>query len=296
MDFAFNASALAAGAEIEFGDAVVTVPSLGSLMLAPNGGQGRAALSGYYSRELKIAQAEATVSGRRFVEKGVPRFATWTSVVMRDVHIFDKVSIGEMGTTLASVRGLDPDDDDHEFDLHIWYRQVTIGKRRIHIGIDEGLKRMKRYKELQDFLQRQRGAGGMLAKRHEPDQKTAQTAGEELSRAVSERRLVRIALVERIDGWETEALATIPVRGLGVFRFGELMLKPGQRRINLIRATFGDAGGKDEESPGESRHALMARNETDEAPELPESGEPPAPTGGSMILGSGEGNGTPIKP
>ena len=64
MNFAFNGSALAAGAEIEFGDAVITIPSLGSLMLSPEGGQGRAAVSNYFSQELKIGEAESKVAGR----------------------------------------------------------------------------------------------------------------------------------------------------------------------------------------------------------------------------------------
>ena len=302
MNFAFNGSALAAGAEIEFGDAVITIPSLGSLMLSPEGGQGRAAVSNYFSQELKIGEAESKVAGRKFIgEKGEPRFATWSSVVMKDVHVFDKVHVGEMGTALLSTRGLE-DEDDHEFDLYIWFQGVQVGKRKIHIQIDEGLRGMKRYRELQAHL-RQEGAVDELAKRHSSDPSAAKKAAHELAKCVDARKPVCVSLVQRIDGWETKALATIPVRGLGTFRFGELMLKPGQRRINLIRATFGDAENGNE-APRMVMHAL-SRNapndadttgDADSFDESTTSGEPPAPKGGSMILGSGEGNGTPIGP
>lgn len=277
MDFAFNASALAAGAVIERGQVIATTQSLGSVVLAPTGGEGRTAVSDYYSEELKLGHAETRVTGRQFVGKDprsgkdATRFVTWTSVLMKDVSVFDRVQVGEMGATITSTRGFE-EGDDHEFDILIWFHDVRIDRRKIDIGIDERLMRMRRYDDLQNFLGSERSAAASVAKRHDAE-------GDALTRAVRERKPVRVSLVESIKGWESEALATVHVRGLGTFRFGELMLKPGQRRVNLVRVDFGEPRNAHESA------ALMAEGST-----------PDGPTGGSMTLGSGEGNGTPIEP
>ena len=290
MDFAFNASALVAGGSVERNQVITTTPSLGSVMLAPTGGEGRTVVSSYFSEELEIAQAETRVAGRRWLEKDEPRFTTWTSVLMRGVSIFGRVHVGEMGTTMTSTRGFD-DGDDHEFDVRIWFRNVRVDGRKIDVVIDDPLMRMKRYDEIHSFLGSQRTAAESVAKRHDAN-------GDALSRALKERKPVRVSLVETIKGWEHEALATIRVRGLGTLRFGELMLKPGQRRVNLILAEFGTPRSGEEAirarvqrpDPGNESDAVHALNASDEAPSLD------GPTGGSMILGSGEGNGTPVEP
>lgn len=278
MDFAFNASALAAGGVIERGNVITTLSGLGSVVLPSTGGEGRTAVTNYYSEELELAQAETRVSARQFIEKNPKtgkeeaRFATWTSVLMKDVRIFNRVQVEEMGMTISSTRGFE-DDDDHEFQIRIWFREVRIGRRKLEVGIDEGLMRMGRYDEFQSFLG-SKGKAASLAKRHD-------ASPENLANALKQRKPVRVSLVESIKGWETPALATIDVRGLGTFRFGELMLKPGHRRVNLIRASFG---------PPKNVHKVKAASFAAEEPFVD------SPTGGSMVLGTGEGNGTPIEP
>lgn len=278
MDFAFNASALGAGGVIERGNVITTLPGLGSVVLPSTGGEGRTAVSNYYSEELELAQAETRVSARQFAErnprtgKDEARFVTWTSVLMKGVSIFSRVHVGEMGMTITSTRGFE-DDDDHEFQIRIWFRDIRIDKRNLEIGIDEGLMRMRRYDELQSFLGSKSRAAS-VAKRHD-------APPEKLAKALKQRKHVRVSLVESIKGWETPALATIDVRGLGTFRFGELMLKPGHRRVNLIRASLG---------PPKNEHEANAASLMAEEPFVE------SPTGGSMILGTGEGNGTPIEP
>lgn len=277
MDFAFNASALAAGAVVERGNVISTLSGLGSVVLPSTGGEGRTVVSNYFSEELELVQAETRVSARRFAErnpktgKDEARFVTWTSVVMKGVSIFSRVHVGEMGATITSTRGFE-DDDDHDFQIRIWFRDIRIDQRKLEIRIDDGLMRMRRYDELQSFLGSKRAAS--LAKRYD-------APPEKLAKALKQRRAVRVSLVESIKGWERPALATIDVRGLGTFRFGELMLKPGHRRVNLIRASFGPPKNENKASLA----SLVAEQSSVESP-----------TGGSMILGTGEGNGTPIEP
>ena len=281
MDFAFNANALAAGGVIERGNAISTLQGLGSIVLPPTGGEGRTEVSNYYSDALELAHAETRVSARRFVERNArtgedeTRFVTWTSVLMKGVSIFGRVHVGEMGTTITSTRGLE-DDDDHEFRIRIWFRDVRIGESKLEIRVDSGLERMKRYGELQARLKSEPAAATHLSARLD-------ARPEDLDRAVKERKHVRVSLVERIEGWEAPSVGTIFVRGIGTLTFGELMLKPGQRRVNLIRATLGARKQRLEQDGGETLRRA-------------EGSFFDGPTGGSMILGSGEGNGTPIEP
>jgi hypothetical protein len=59
----------------------------------------------------------------------------------------------------------------------------------------------------------------------------------------------------------------VDVPGLGKLQFGELLLKQGRRRVNLLRLDFGDP--------------TLESHET---------------SGGSLVMASGEGNGTPVWP
>jgi hypothetical protein len=280
MEFAFNASALAAGADIERANVITTLPSLGSVMLVPSGGQGRAAVSGYYSAELQLGYAETFVSGRKL--PGQDRFATFTSVLMKDVLIFNRVFVGEMGTTISSERGFE-EEDDHEFEITIFFDNVRVDGKPVRILKDEDLLKTKRYEDLGGYCHPERFAGSAAA----------------VQDAVRGRQPVRVSLVRDIEGWDTIDLATIFVPGLGRFRFGELMLKPGQRRVNLIHAFFGRRRDRDgREEPEAVQHAV--RN-TEGPPDLDGSDSDEAAQStfepkGEMITGSGEGNGTPIKP
>jgi hypothetical protein len=279
MEFAFNASALAAGAEIERANVVTTLPSLGSVMLVPSGGQGRAAVSGYYSAELQLGYAETLVSGRKL--PGQDRFATFTSVLMKDVLIFNRVYVGEMGTTISSERGFE-DEDDHEFEITLFFDNVRVDGKPVRIRKDEALLKTKRYADLGGYCGSEGFAGAAA-----------------VQAAVREKQLVRMSLVRDIEGWDTIDLATIYVPGLGRFRFGELMLKPGQRRVNLIHAFFGRQRGRHgREERGAVKHAVRS---TEGPPDLDgsdpeESAQSTSEPSGEMITGSGEGNGTPIKP
>lgn len=292
MDFAFHANALAAGAVIERGQVIATTPSIGSVVLATAGGEGRTAVSNYFSEELELANAETRVAGRRFVVrdprtgKEETRFTTWTSVLMQGVNVFGRVQVGEMGLSLSSTRGFE-DSDDHDFDIFIWFRDVRVDGKKLEIVMDDALMKMKRYDDLKAFVKEKKTAAS-VAKRHD-------AGGEELTTAVGNRKPVRVSLVQAIRGWESDSLATIRVPRLGIFRFGELMLKPGQRRINLIRATFGDRKETLEAVQLEApRRRSAAASRMEEAPEDPSSTN--GPTGGSMNLGTGEGNGIPIGP
>ena len=269
MYFEYNASALGAGGVIERGPVTYTIPSLASIALAPTGGEGRSVITDYYSQELAFSHAETRVSGRPGVNaKGEPSFTTWTYVQLRDVNIFDRVKIAEMGSTVTSTRGFE-EDDDHPFELTIWYRDVTIDGRPCQPKIDLRLMGAARYADIANTLNGARSAAtGNMAK------------------LLKNRKPVHCSMVEHVEGLTPRPQKVVPVPGLGVVRFAELVLKPGRRRLNLLRFDFGLRAQQEGAMP----NALMMA----EGPFA--EGLDSGVTGGSMTLGSGEGNGTPIGP
>lgn len=283
MEFTYNASALGAGGVIERADGkvVTTIPSLASVALAPTGGEGRSVVSNYYSEELEFAHAETRVFGRESIIDGKRAFTTFTYVLLRKVRIFDSLRIAEVKSTVTSTRGLE-DDDDHQFDLELEYHGVRIKERDVFPNIDVRLRDdVKRYGHLNGLLKEKslrEGGVDAFASRFNatPDQ---------LVGLVNEKKPVQGTFVESLEMERRPAPPTIFVPGLGTVRFGELMMKPGRRRLNLLRINFGLP-----KVEGAMPNALMAMDDA------LESGPTFGPSGGSMTLGSGEGNGTPVGP
>ncbi|HEX6098301.1 MAG TPA: hypothetical protein VF432_18400 [Thermoanaerobaculia bacterium] len=284
MFFAYNASALGAGGIIERGPVTYTIPSLASVALAPTGGEGRSVVANYVSQELSFSHAETRVYGRQTGRGVDAQFTTSTYVFMKDVNIFGRITVAEMGSTVTSTRGFEGGDD-HPFHIDIFYRDVRIDGKRVHPRLDAHLASLSRYDDLAKALVPSRKGGpdtrGALANRFD-------ATPDELARLVAERKPVQGSLVGAIEGLDPAPRSpVIPVPGLGTVRFAELMLKPGRRRLNLIRVNFGLP-----QREGAMPIAFSLRNQDGPPGESLDD----APTGGSMTLGSGEGNGTPIEP
>lgn len=284
MDFAFNASALGVGGVIERGPVITTIPSLASVALAPTGGEGQSVVTNYYSEELEFSRAETRVFGRRHIGPEGPLYTTFTYVLLQDVRIFDKLKIAEMRSTVTTTRGRD-DGDDHEFEVVVSYKGVRIGRKDVDPKVDDRIRKVRKYKELETVV-----AAGKAARPEDHERALRFNATpEQFVQMVKDKQPVQGSMVQSIEGLEARpSKPTIPVPGLGVVRFGELMLKPGRRRLNLVRIKFGS--GREtiiEEGPMPNALVLNAR---------PLEEFLSGPSGGSMTLGSGEGNGTPIGP
>jgi len=301
-DFTFNASALGAGGIIERGRVTYTIPSLASLALAPTGGEGRTVLSNYYSEELSFSHAETQVFGRE-TEKEL--FTTSTFVLLKDVNVLNKLRVGMMRAVITSTRGMNGGDD-HEFEVDASYDGVRIGNAKAVPRIDVKLRKVRTYEQLGQFLGGRPAAAGLepprdrdaLAKRFNAK------SPEQLAELIGERKPVQGSLVEQVEELDPRPVVpTIYVPGLGYVRFAELMYKPGRRRLNLIRIMFGPRKPKTEgpqvfimEDTVVRARALADAGGDADADANTENPTATGPTGGSMTLGSGEGNGTPIEP
>jgi hypothetical protein len=281
MEFTYNASALAAGGVFRNRGISTIVPSLASVALAPTGGEGKSVVSNYFSEELSFAHAETRVSGRR---TGPGIFTTFTYVFIKDLRVFDKLAIGELRGTVTSIHSERDTDDDHDFQLEASYRDVRAAGHDVVPAIDLCVGSLKRYRHLRDVLSAgANGRTGLASGLVAPTDAQAlaerfnASSPEELDRLVVERRALHGSLVERVDGQVSRRHHKVYVEGLGTVRFGELMLKPGRRRVNLLRVSF----GTDETQRGSNDDETLERIAADE---------------GTMTIASVEGNGMPVYP
>lgn len=275
-EFTYNASALGAGGVFRNGAITTVIPSIASVALAPTGGEGKSIVSNYFSEELSFSYAETRVTGS--VNDG--KHTTQTYVYITDLRVFDKLEIEELKGVVTSIHG-DREDEDHEFTLQATYKNVrALGQLVVPID-DVCVKSLKRYKDLQDVIQMVQGAEGVTVS----DDVALPTSGDELAErfganlkdletSLKASRPLQGTLVEKVVGELPAAAASrkhhkVFINGLGTVRFGELMLKPGRRRVNLLRIAFA--------------------NEIDGSESL-------AADRGALTIASVEGNGTPIYP
>jgi len=293
VEFTYNASAVAGGGVIEKQDgSFLIVPSLAPVALSPAGGEGVTIQQNYSSPEISFSFAETRVFGRE-IAKNV--FFTETNVYITNLRVLDVLTIAALQANVKSTRTIlvDDHDDDHEFELDASYVGVVVHDPKSHSShpvapkIDVSMKGLKRYRDLTKLVDKTtRAAKPKLLDRFD-------TASEDkLREALGKGRPVLGSLVDSVDD-EVPAVRggvrlarknhKLHIPGVGVVRFGELMLKPGRRRVNLLRFKFGpddvlSLRGGSEDDPIDN----------DEAPEIY--------TGGSLTIASVEGNGSPLYP
>jgi hypothetical protein len=276
VEFTYNASALGAGGVVRRNGVETIIPSIASVALAPTGGAGRSVVNNYCSEELSFTVADTRVSGS---ESG-GTYTTQTYVYIKDLRVFDSLEIGEMLGVVTSMHS-DVQDDDHEFRLEASYRDVRVAGQEVIPALDVCVGSLKRYRHLGDVLDPNPGLEAVRAGVKRPDTPQAlldlvdrfgaKTAGD-LRTLVNEGRALHGSLVAKVDGAVQARHHEVPVPRLGKVRFGELMFKPGRRRVNLLRIALGNDG--------------FGLNNT----------EILAPGGGSLTIASVEGNGTPVHP
>ncbi|HYC88542.1 MAG TPA: hypothetical protein VEO54_04955 [Thermoanaerobaculia bacterium] len=279
-EFTYNASALGAGGIIRHRNVETYIPSIGSVALSPTGGAGRTVVENYYSEPLSFDFAETRVSGGKVDGK----HTTQTYVYMKNLQVFNKVTIGELRGIVTSTQSSIPHDDDNSIVMEIYYHDVWVAGQEVSPDVDVCVKSLKRYNDLAAVLSAVEGNEGPLPtgvvlpdnpEADLPPQFTMSTLAQ-LKEHVTVRRALRGSLVRKVyeDVVPGQRPFDVPVVGLGTVRFGELMFKPGRRRVNLLRVALG-ADTFEEDTNNES---IVG------------------PNGGSLTIASVEGNGTPVYP
>jgi hypothetical protein len=272
-DFMYNASALGLGGVIDNADGTRTIiSSLASVALAPTGGEGCAVVENYsHCSGISFSRAESRVVGYETADE---QHTTYTDIFVTGLSVFERFKVALMQVTMTSTHNAT--DTDSTFDLRAMYRGIEVDGEEIIPAIDFELCSASTY---DDFANR------MLNRYSTAEQFAVKET--ELTEALVQRRAPFVGSI--VTGLHARDKSLVPngkgnklfVPGIGTVRFGEFLVKPGRRRINLLRFTFGNL--QMHEQPMNGRAMLLNDSTT--------SGG-----GGSLTVGSGDGNGVPVWP
>jgi hypothetical protein len=259
------------------------VPSLAATALAPTGGIGSSVVENYCKDGVEFTRAESRVCGSRLGSRDV--FSTQADVYITNLTLFGRLKIALMQASLTSTR--DANQADSLFDFHATFRGVTVDGDEVVPALDVDLGSCGTY---DDFARVVRGRSDDYAQRFDYEK-------QDLLDALNARTPVRGSYLERAE--VPRHLVKPPkgyavhIPGYGKLHLAEFLFKHGRRRINLVRLQFGETLDFDVvEKSGEAGERLMMP--------MVLSGDPTttsgSPSGGSMTVGSVEGNGSPIMP
>jgi len=258
-EYAFNATALGLGGVLERGNVTTIIPSLGSVVLPSTGGEGSAEIRNYNCDEISFSTLQTRVGGYRVTET---MYSAFSDILITNLTVLDRVRIALMQLTLTSSRNVN--DDEARFEIRASYRGVTIDDEEVIPQLDVDMCAFETYAQ---FLQRAAEQPQFLLDKSDHDENQQPP----LVPPTQPPLVVRSSIIGDICKAPNSTLChhrnKVDVPGLGKLRFGEMLLKQGRRRVNLLRLDFGD-------------------------PML----ETPAVNGGTLVMASGEGNGMPVWP
>lgn len=260
VEYTFNASALGIGGTyVRLGREVV-VPSIASVALAPSGGEGLTQVYGYNNEQgVEVASAFSFVKGSQSPEA----FTTESEIDMVGLSLFGRVFIRHMYARVKSTRGIDEKGvDEAAFEVTATYEGVRVDNCEVEPYVDADTCRAT-YATHHSVITRQVPFD-------------ASTPGPSLERGDPLRRSVVSDL--SVNGTAV-TVGTGPyildVPGLGLMHFGELLVKRGRRRVNLVRFELGADRRSKAATP--RRDAFGAGS-------------------GVLSIGSTDGNGEPVWP
>lgn len=290
----YNASALGLGGVLKHPNGATTiVPSLASVVLAPTGGEGFSEISNYDRDGVSFSNARSYVLG---YDSGHRTFTTRSDVYITNLNLFGRVKVAILQTSVSSTREVLPngtmvtesDPDKARFSMQSMIRGLTIDGVEVVPEFDLDLCESSTYEQ---FKKKIAGYGvGTYAKQFGVQET-------ELQQALDiEAQPLRASFVRDIRHAETDKFGPrkgfkLPVKKFGHVHFGELVVKPGRRRVNLLRLEF-DSETAATEDVSTTMKTISAAAELADA-----SGDTPlSPNRGSMTILSLDNNGAPSWP
>jgi hypothetical protein len=281
--FTFNASAVGFGG-------VVTTPrrkalsSVASAVLPPTGGQDSALEEDYRSDGVYFNRAYTSVYGTTSPDKR--KFTTKTEISITGLRLFDVLEVDSMSASLTSVRteipAMDPDEEpfiDESFTVNASIEGVRVNGCEIPTPADcDFFADKQSYASFTDYVHHRDTQFEELRNRFAWDRVPRRDA--EVVRCSFLRPATDIAPPDPSFGITRDA-NVIRVPGFGDIFLGEMLVKRGMRRLNLVRLELN-------KTPA-ARPAALAFNA--EAVTSDDGGD-----SGSFASGSGEANGTPTYP
>lgn len=283
MTYDYTASALGLGGVLKHPNGTTTViPSLASVHLAPTGGGGSSEISNYAKDGVSFSKACSTVLG---FDSGYRTFTSRSDVYITHLNLFGRVKVDFLQTSITSTREVIDDGgmseasnpDNARFSMQSMIRGLVIDGIEVIPEFDLDLSACTTYEQ---FTQRIGGASvGMYA------QQFGVEATELRNVLTAKVQPIRASCIKALQHVPTDKFGPrkgfkLPVKHFGNVHFGELVVKPGRRRVNLLRIEF-DSG------------LTFMENEFMAAAELE---QPTNPAAGSMTVLSQDSNGSPSWP
>jgi hypothetical protein len=206
--------------------------------------------------------------------------------------VLDKVKVALLQATITSTRHIDADES--QFELHAMYRGLQVGDHEIEPELNIDICARYTYEEL---------TSAMTDAIPEPEIARAKLPGAtsdtaKLLRVINRRDDIRTTIVKNLQHRQGKGEEIVLrgnqlfVRNFGSVHFGELLVKPGRRRVNLMRFEL-DPKQQLPKPPGTREVAFEELKSLDiQSLDALSSGS----TSGSLTVGSGDGNGSPIWP
>lgn len=264
VEYTFNASALGVGGQYTQGGQEIVVPSLASVVLAPTGGSGTAEVIDYSSEAVSFKSARSRVSGRSNVDGTV--FATESEIVIEGLNVFNKLSVRKLRALVTSTHSTNRGDEEGAFSVNAEYEGIMVDDCVIAPAVDDARCKAT-YNEHRSQVLSSHGAPFATGGAESED-----VSG--LRGDIVRTSVVKELPIQSLPGAcvKTDGRNVLTIPGVGRIYFGELLVKRGKRRVNLLRIELGP-------QPGEDRTAT-----------------PYVADSGMLSIGSGDGNGEPIWP
>ncbi len=318
MAFTFHANTLAFGGQINEGNATKYLPSQASVALPPSGGFGESAVTSYSQEGIKFDRAESRVLGSTFDDGASKTYTTYANVSVLNLDIENRIQVLALTSGVKSVNTREGDctsESRISFDGNI--AGLVIDGVMIDVTFD--LDTFSRYGTFDEFVHSftTLSEAEMIERAEaynwpmEECKDVVEVEGHPVVQCHVPRRCttgIRASLLRstkpRLAPGEIQGITrrgfTIEVEGFGLIHLGEVLLKAGRRRINLLRVERGktlDGGTSNRVSlpatGGEPRLRAIAMATTNPEPSALTSG---GGSGGGYTFCSGEGNGTDFLP
>jgi hypothetical protein len=238
--YLYNASALGVGGVLKDDRDVTTlVPSLGSVALAPSGGEGSIEILNYDRDGVSFSKASSRVTG---YDSAYHTFTTIADVYITNLNLFGRVKAAILQTSIKSTREVlengnlstESDPDKARFSMSSIIRGLTIDDVEVIPGFDFELCESPTY---YDFTNK------LTAKSNAYAQQFGVAPAQLLAVLKANAQPIRGSFVNALQHQPTHRLGPrqgfrLPVKNFGTVHFGELVVKPGHRRVNLLRMEF----------------------------------------------------------
>lgn len=241
----YNASTLGLGGVLKHPNGATTIiPSLASVALAPTGGEGFSEISNYDRDGVSFSSARSRVTG--YESAGSGRFTTTSDVYITNLNLFGRVKAAILQTSISSTRDVleggeiteQSNPDNARFSMHSLIRGLTIDGVEVIPEFDLELCECRTYEQ---FTNRIGGNSvGQYARQFGVDETDLQNV------LTANAQPIRASFVKDIQHGSTDKFGPrkgfkLPVKNFGKVHLGELIVKPGRRRVNLLRIEFDSA-------------------------------------------------------